>query len=79
MSRDEIVSQLRANIDRLVRVTFEGGEDIQDVIIKNLDQEGFVNERDGQLFWATFEDVENLEPLSGKNTTRTSGSEATDG
>jgi hypothetical protein len=63
MSRDEVIAGLRANIDKVVRVTFEG-DDVRDMTIVNLDDEGFVNKIDGELFWSTFDDVENVEPLS---------------
>ena len=65
MSRDEVIACLKENIDKVVRVTFEGGEDIQYLTIINLDQKGFVNKRNGEFFWATFDDVENIEPIEG--------------
>lgn len=64
MSRDEVIARLRENIEKVVRVTFEGGEDVQYLTIINLDEKGFVNKRDGELFWATFDDVEKIEPIA---------------
>jgi hypothetical protein len=64
MSRDEVILGLRENIEKVVRVTFEAGEDVQDLTIINLDGEGFVSKRVGELFWVTFDDVENVEPMA---------------
>ena len=65
MSRDEVIACLKENIDKVVRVTFEGGEAIQNLTVVNLDGEGFVNKWNGELFWSTFDDVENVEPIEG--------------
>jgi hypothetical protein len=60
MSRDEIIRALEANVDRAVRITFVDGEALSVTVI-NLDDEGFVHSVGGEFFWATFEDVSEVE------------------
>ena len=36
---------------------------VQEMTIRNLDDEGFVNQVDGELFWSNFEDVESVKSL----------------
>jgi hypothetical protein len=65
MSRDEIIRALEANVDRAVRITYVDGEALSVTVI-NLDGEGFVHTVEGEFFWATFEDVSEVE-LEGKS------------
>ncbi len=63
MSREEIITRLRENIDKVVLVTWTGSCGVQRMTIHSVDDEGFVNQVEGELFWATFDDVDKVEPL----------------
>ncbi len=62
MSRNEVINTLRANVGKIARVTFID-EEPQLMTIINLDQKGFVNKVGDEFFWATFEDVANVQPF----------------
>lgn len=63
MSREEVIRALEANVDKRVLITFLDGE-MQLVTVVNFDAEGFVNKIGDEFFWATFEDVFEVQPES---------------
>jgi hypothetical protein len=66
MTTDEVISTLKANIGRTVRVIYAGGE-TELLFVHSVDTEGFVNDPispdektqppDKQEWWARFEDI----------------------
>jgi hypothetical protein len=68
VSRSEIKTRLRENIEKRARLTF-ASNDVQDLTVINVDEEGFVTELEGEYFWSTFDDVTKVEPLSSGSLT----------
>jgi hypothetical protein len=68
MNRAEVLKSLTDNVDKIVRVIFNDGQD-QTIKVHMVDDEGIVyylalsNEVDNQAYWAFFKDVENVLPL----------------
>jgi hypothetical protein len=56
VTRIEIISALRANVDGTVRLKFADGEE-HCVTVVSVDDEGFVGKLVDDLFWTAFEDV----------------------
>ncbi len=65
MNRDEISQILKANIDKVVRVTFTNGI-LRLVTVINLDDEGFINKLEDNFFWAAFEDISEIEKIESQ-------------
>ncbi len=67
MNRAEVIECLTANVDKIVRVIFNDGQD-QTIKIHLVDDEGIVyylaspGKVDNQAYWAFFEYVENVLP-----------------
>jgi hypothetical protein len=65
MNRPEVIKSLTDNVDKIVRVIFNDGQD-QTIKVHLVDDEGIVyylassNEVDNQAYWAFFKDVENV-------------------
>lgn len=65
MNRTEVIKSLTDNVDKIVRVIFNDGQD-QTIKVHLVDDEGIVyylassNEGESQAYWAFFEDVENV-------------------
>ena len=66
MSRDEVISVLKGNIGKPIRVVYSSG-DVERVVPVNVNDEGFVadlEERGGvAAYWTRFEDVESVLPI----------------